>query len=67
MDQQLRIGDFSPRSSSIDSSSDNQSSVNGEDGSAIDVDLHYEVNSEVSDAATLEQRRAYKKELQVKQ
>lgn len=66
MDQQLRIGEFSPKSSSVDSSADNPASLNGEDGGGLDFDLHSEVNSELSDAATLEQRRAYKKELQVK-
>ncbi|CAA6672300.1 unnamed protein product [Spirodela intermedia] len=65
MDQQLRIGEFSPKNSSVDSSTDNHASLNGEEG-GLDFDLHSEVNSELSDAATLEQRRAYKKELQVK-
>lgn len=66
MDQQLRIGDSClPKSSESDSSTDNSSIPNGEDGTVSDYELHTEVNSELSDAATLEQRRAYKIELQV--
>lgn len=67
MDQQLRIGDsYLPKSSESDTSIENHSTPSGEDASVPDYDLHSEVNSEMSDAATLEQRRAYKIELQVK-
>ncbi|XP_057511131.1 brefeldin A-inhibited guanine nucleotide-exchange protein 1-like isoform X2 [Actinidia eriantha] len=65
MDQQLRVGDFCPpKSSDSDSLSENHATVNGEEGIVPDYEMHPEVNSEFSDAATLEQRRAYKLELQ---
>jgi len=66
MDQQIRIGDFdvvkSPESSS---NAETYLMSNVEEGNASDHELHPDVNSEFSDAATLEQRRAYKIELQV--
>ena len=66
MDQKLRTGDsYLPKSSESSTSTENHSTLNGEDAGASDYDLHSEVNSEMSDAATLEQRRAYKIELQV--
>ena len=66
MDQQLKVGEsFVPKSSEIDTSTENQSNPSGEDANSPDYDLHSEVNSEMSDAASLEQRRAYKIELQV--
>ncbi|KAK7371770.1 hypothetical protein VNO80_05135 [Phaseolus coccineus] len=65
MDQQIRIGDIdlvkSPESSST---AETYLMPNVEEGNASDHELHPEVNSEFSDAATLEQRRAYKIELQ---
>ncbi|CAI0471294.1 unnamed protein product [Linum tenue] len=65
MDQQLRIEEaYLPKSTEIYTSVENYSNPGGEDGSVPDFDLHTEVTSEVSDAATLEQRRAYKMELQ---
>ena len=65
MDQQLRLGDsYLPKSSETDTT-ENHLTLNGEDGTVSDFELHPEVNSEFSDAATLEQRRAYKIELQV--
>lgn len=65
MDQQLRLGDsYLPKSSESDTT-ENHLTPNGEDGTVSDYELHPEVNSEFSDAATLEQRRAYKIELQV--
>ncbi|CAN1305059.1 Brefeldin A-inhibited guanine nucleotide-exchange protein 1 [Linum perenne] len=65
MDQQLRIEEaYLPKSTEIYTSIDNFSNPSGEDGSIPDYDLHTEVTSEISDAATLEQRRAYKIELQ---
>ncbi|XP_059444887.1 brefeldin A-inhibited guanine nucleotide-exchange protein 1 [Corylus avellana] len=64
MDQQLRLGDsYLPKSSETDTS-ENHLTLNGEDGTVSDYELHPEVNSEFSDAANLEQRRAYKIELQ---
>ncbi|XP_044489045.1 brefeldin A-inhibited guanine nucleotide-exchange protein 1 isoform X2 [Mangifera indica] len=65
MDHQLKIGDsYLPKSSESDTSTENTSIPSGEDGIVSDYELHPEVNSEVSDAATLEQRRSYKIELQ---
>ncbi|KAK8467256.1 hypothetical protein PHAVU_008G293100 [Phaseolus vulgaris] len=65
MDQQIRIGDIdlvkSPESSST---AETYLMPNVEEGNASDHELHPDVNSEFSDAATLEQRRAYKIELQ---
>ena len=59
MDQQLKIGDFFPPSSSDDESR------GGDESNLSDYDLQSEAASEYSDAATLEQRRAYKLEVQV--
>ncbi|GAV81823.1 Sec7 domain-containing protein/DUF1981 domain-containing protein/Sec7_N domain-containing protein [Cephalotus follicularis] len=65
MDQQLTIeNSYLPKSSENEASIENHSSPNGEDGTVPDYELHPEVNSESSGAATLEQRRAYKIELQ---
>ncbi|KAG6709062.1 hypothetical protein I3842_06G114200 [Carya illinoinensis] len=64
MDQHLRLGDsYLPKSYESDTT-ENHLALNGEDGTAPDYELHPEVNSEFSDASTLEQRRAYKIELQ---
>lgn len=66
MDQQLRIGDsYPPRGSEDDVSVENQTTPRGEDGSVFDYELHSEANSEQAEAATLEQRRAFKIEFQV--
>lgn len=59
MDQQLKIGDFYPPSTSDDESR------GGDESNLSDFDLQPEAVSEFSDAATLEQRRAYKLEVQV--
>ncbi|XP_028792858.1 brefeldin A-inhibited guanine nucleotide-exchange protein 1 isoform X2 [Neltuma alba] len=65
MDQQIRIGDsYLPKSTESCSTGENHLSSNGEEGNASDHEFHPDVNSEFSDAATLEQRRAYKIELQ---
>lgn len=65
MDQQIRIGDsYLPKSSESSSMIENHLSSNGEEGNASDHEFHPDVNPEFSDAATLEQRRAYKIELQ---
>lgn len=65
MDQQLSLGDsYLPKRADSDTT-ENHLTLNGEDGIVSDNELHPEVNSEHSDAATLEQRRAYKIELQV--
>ncbi|GMI78755.1 BIG1 [Hibiscus trionum] len=65
MDGHLKIGDSILRKSfENDTSAENHSTLTGEDGTLPDCELHPEMNSELSDAATLEQRRAYKMELQ---
>lgn len=69
MDQQLSLGDsYLPKTNESDTSAEkmeNQLTPIGEEGAAFDNELHPEGNPEVSDAATLEQRRTYKIELQV--
>ncbi|XP_019460867.1 PREDICTED: brefeldin A-inhibited guanine nucleotide-exchange protein 1-like [Lupinus angustifolius] len=65
MDQQIRIGDlYLAKSSESSSPAENHLTLNGEEGNTSDYELHTDQNSEFSDAATLEQRRAYKIELQ---
>ncbi|XP_047311695.1 brefeldin A-inhibited guanine nucleotide-exchange protein 1-like isoform X2 [Impatiens glandulifera] len=65
MDQQLKIRDSSPLKGSFsDSSSVSHMASIGEEGILVDAELNTEANSEISDAALLEQRRAYKLELQ---
>uniref|UniRef100_A0A803LGV1 SEC7 domain-containing protein n=1 Tax=Chenopodium quinoa TaxID=63459 RepID=A0A803LGV1_CHEQI len=66
MDQQLKIGEtsLSNRSSVMTGSVDMHSALNGEEGMIADYELHPESNTESSDAATFEQRRAYKLEIQ---
>ncbi|VAI56651.1 unnamed protein product [Triticum turgidum subsp. durum] len=64
MDQQLRIGDFSPKISEVSLNSLDSPNI-GEDGSGIDYELQSDSYSpDTSDASSLEQRRAYKIELQ---
>ncbi|MQM10533.1 hypothetical protein Taro_043425 [Colocasia esculenta] len=63
MDQQLRIREFTPKNPAVESS-DSHNSLTGDEGTALDFELRSEINSDLSDAATLEQRRAYKIELQ---
>ncbi|CAL4970854.1 unnamed protein product [Urochloa decumbens] len=72
MDQQLRIGEFSPKVSEASLSSlsslgsmDIPNILIGEDGSGIDYELQSDSGSpDVSGAPSLEQRRAFKIELQ---
>ncbi|XVE49637.1 hypothetical protein DITRI_Ditri01bG0097500 [Diplodiscus trichospermus] len=65
LDQQLKIGDSDlPRNFESDTSAEIHSTPTTEDGAVPDCELHQEMNSELSDAATLEQRRIYKIELQ---
>ncbi|KAF8109530.1 hypothetical protein N665_0094s0002 [Sinapis alba] len=65
MDQQYSIGEsLLPKSVENEASEDNYSNPNEEDVKATDHDFHPDLSSESSDAATLEQRRAYKIELQ---
>ncbi|XP_040381119.1 brefeldin A-inhibited guanine nucleotide-exchange protein 1-like [Oryza brachyantha] len=64
MDRQLRIGEFSPISSETPGSMDNNTTHNG-GGSGMDYDMQSDSSSpEMSDSSSLEQRRAYKIELQ---
>lgn len=63
LDQQLKIGDaFVPNKTQRDILAETPSSHNGEEGTVTEFEA--EANPEMSDAATLEQRRAYKLELQ---
>ncbi|KAH9603398.1 hypothetical protein KSS87_005352 [Heliosperma pusillum] len=66
MDQQLNIGEASlaKKSQTIYGSVDLQSNLNVEEGMMAEHDMHPESNSELSDAITLEQRRAHKLEIQ---
>lgn len=64
MDRQLRIGEFSLISSETPGSMDNHT-TNGH-GSGMDYDMQPDTSSsDISDSSSLEQRRAYKIELQV--
>ncbi|XP_042508031.1 brefeldin A-inhibited guanine nucleotide-exchange protein 1-like isoform X2 [Macadamia integrifolia] len=63
MDQQLQPTDLCLlRSSESDASVENHNMLNRDEGAAVDDEL--ESSSELSEAATLEQRRAYKIEFQ---
>ncbi|XP_022989285.1 brefeldin A-inhibited guanine nucleotide-exchange protein 1-like [Cucurbita maxima] len=63
MDQQLKLDDtYFLKTSESDVSLEN--CLSGEETAAVDSELHPDGNPEFSDAATLEQRRAYKIELQ---
>ncbi|KAE8698513.1 Brefeldin A-inhibited guanine nucleotide-exchange protein 1 [Hibiscus syriacus] len=65
MDQQLKIGDSDlAKSFESDSASERQSTSFSEDEVLPDCEFHPEMTYELSDAATLEQRRDYKIELQ---
>ncbi|KAG4205566.1 hypothetical protein ERO13_A04G111200v2 [Gossypium hirsutum] len=65
MDQQLKIGDSDlPSGSESETSAESHLTPSAEDGVVLDYELNLELNSELSDSATLEQRRAYKIELQ---
>ncbi|XP_027087520.2 brefeldin A-inhibited guanine nucleotide-exchange protein 1-like isoform X2 [Coffea arabica] len=63
MDQQLKVGELNSSMSENEILSENSVTVS-EEVNLADSELHSEVNSEFSDAATLEQRRAYKLEIQ---
>lgn len=68
MDQQLRIGEFSVRNPTVGdndsvSAIEPNTSLGGDEAILPDIDLHQEPISDHS-TATLEQRRAYKLELQ---
>lgn len=66
MDQQFSVGEsLLPKSIKNEAPADNHSNPNEEDRTTTDHDFHLDLSSESSDAAILEQRRAYKIELQV--
>ncbi|KAL6561982.1 Protein big1 [Orobanche gracilis] len=64
MDQQLKVGDSDPPKISESENLNENPAYLVEDVNSADYELHLEVNSEFSDTATLEQRRAYKLEIQ---
>lgn len=66
MDQQLKIGDFTPKTETDGAHSvDSFGSFSVEEGSGSDFDSNIsDSGSELSDTSTLEQRRVYKIELQ---
>ncbi|PIN15716.1 hypothetical protein CDL12_11652 [Handroanthus impetiginosus] len=64
MDQQLKVGEFNPPKLSDNENLSEIASYLIDDMNSADIELHAEANSEFSDAAILEQRRAYKLELQ---
>ncbi|KAL9238326.1 hypothetical protein vseg_012761 [Gypsophila vaccaria] len=66
MDQQRKIGDASltNKSQVIYGSADMNTLLNADEGMIAELDQPSESNSELPDAATLEQRRAYKLEMQ---
>ncbi|KAI3447875.1 hypothetical protein Pfo_004540 [Paulownia fortunei] len=64
MDQQLKVGEFNPPKFSDNENLTENPTYPIDDANSADYELHLEANSEFSDAATLEQRRAYKLEIQ---
>ncbi|XP_057805875.1 brefeldin A-inhibited guanine nucleotide-exchange protein 1 [Salvia miltiorrhiza] len=64
MDQQLKVGEHNPIKSPDSENVAESPSYHIDDASNADYELHPEANSEFSDAATLEQRRAHKLEIQ---
>ncbi|KAE8732509.1 hypothetical protein F3Y22_tig00001869pilonHSYRG00011 [Hibiscus syriacus] len=65
MDGHLKIVDsILHKSSEDDTSAERHSTLTAEDGTRPDCELHLEMNSELSDAATLEQSRSHKMEPQ---
>ncbi|KAL9261352.1 Brefeldin A-inhibited guanine nucleotide-exchange protein 1-like protein [Drosera capensis] len=64
MDQQLKVGDVFQPSKTQTEGSDHHSLRSGEEGTPAEHEVQAEGNAELSDAATLEQRIAYKMEIQ---
>ncbi|KAH6823334.1 SEC7-like guanine nucleotide exchange family protein [Perilla frutescens var. hirtella] len=64
MDQQLKVGEHNPTKSFDNENLTESPSYHIDDANNADYELHPEANSGLSDAATLEQRRAYKLEIQ---
>lgn len=66
MDHQLKVGDVNPpKMSDNENLTESPSNLN-EDTNFTDYELPSQANSEISDAISLEQRRAYKLEMQVR-
>ncbi|KAI5679581.1 hypothetical protein M9H77_00808 [Catharanthus roseus] len=63
MDQEMKVGESNQVKSDNENLMETPPSF-GEEGNLADYELHSEVSSEFSDTATLEQRRAYKLEIQ---
>ncbi|KAL8540020.1 hypothetical protein ACS0TY_001567 [Phlomoides rotata] len=63
MDQQLKVGEINQAKSDHENLTENPSYLI-DDAHNADYELHPEGNSEISNAAALEQRRAYKLEIQ---
>ncbi|XP_031128388.1 brefeldin A-inhibited guanine nucleotide-exchange protein 1 [Ipomoea triloba] len=64
MDQQLKVGESNPVKFSDSESKMENITPHSEEGNLADFELHLEASSEFSNAVTLEQRRAYKLEIQ---
>ncbi|VFQ91596.1 unnamed protein product [Cuscuta campestris] len=64
MDSQLKLGESNPAKFSGNDSMIENTAAPNEDGNLPEYDLHLEESSEFSNAVTLEQRRAYKLEIQ---
>ncbi|KAG6401464.1 hypothetical protein SASPL_138321 [Salvia splendens] len=65
MDQQLKDEEHNPTKSSDNENVAESPSYHTDDAANADFELHLETKSEMYDAATLEQRRAHKLEIQV--
>lgn len=65
MDQQLKVGEYNPTKTSDNENMVESPNYHNDDATNADFELHPEANSEIYDAATLEQRRAHKLEIQV--
>ncbi|XP_041997061.1 brefeldin A-inhibited guanine nucleotide-exchange protein 1-like [Salvia splendens] len=64
MDQQLKVGECNPTKTSDNENVVESPNYHNDDATNADFELHPEANSEIYDAATLEQRRAHKLEIQ---
>ncbi|KAK4423997.1 Brefeldin A-inhibited guanine nucleotide-exchange protein 1 [Sesamum alatum] len=64
MDQQLKVGELNPPKLSDNENLTETPTYVIDDANIADYEMHSEANSEFSNAATLEQRRAYKLEIQ---
>ncbi|XP_042040384.1 brefeldin A-inhibited guanine nucleotide-exchange protein 1-like isoform X2 [Salvia splendens] len=64
MDQQLKVGEYNPTKTSDNENMVESPNYHNDDAINADFELHPEANSEIYHAATLEQRRAHKLEIQ---